>query len=258
MRAALAPLLLRLAGGRGRTRCGRGRRRHVAVEARLLLVVERAVEGRERGLDRVEGRERGVNPLLHRLEPRRRRRGHVLRAVGGKTLGRLLGVLAQRRERGALLLVGADALPDGVERPVLELGALPAAAADELLDHDAERAAAGAAQRGIAALGIAPARPILALARAPPILVARAPLVIAGAPAVVGLAGAIFAAIAGEILGVAAAPPLVEGAGAPAIAAFAHAIEAAILHAILAAILVLILVLTLGPILSLILFLILG
>src|SRR5262249_59037813 len=49
--SALAPLLLRLAPGRGRTRIGRGRRRQVAVEARLLLVVERAVEGRERGLD---------------------------------------------------------------------------------------------------------------------------------------------------------------------------------------------------------------
>src|SRR5215475_3160675 len=189
--AALAPLLLRIAPGRGLARSGRGRRRHVAVEARLLLVVERAVEGRERGLDRVEGRERGVDPLLHRLEPRRRRRGHVLRAVGGKTLGRLLGALAQRRERGALLLVGADALPDGVERPVLELGALPAAAADKLLDHGAERAAAGAAQRSIAAVGLATASLILAiaLAGAPPILVADAPLVIAGAPPVV-IAGA--------------------------------------------------------------------
>src|SRR5262249_31382184 len=154
------------APGRGLTRSGRGRHRHVAVEARLLLVVERAVEGRERGLDRVEGRERGGDALLHRLEPRRRRRGHVLRAVGGKPLRRLLGALAQAFERGALLLVGADGLRDGVERPVLELGPLLAAAADELLDHGSERAAAGAAQRGIAALGLAPARPILALAGA--------------------------------------------------------------------------------------------
>src|SRR5215831_19251629 len=119
-------------------RIGRGRRRQVAVEARLLLVVERAVEGRERGLDRVEGRKRGVDPLLHRLEPRRR--------------------------RGALGLVAADALRDGVERPVVELGPLLAAAANELLDHGAEGAAAGAAERGIAAFGVAPARPILALA----------------------------------------------------------------------------------------------
>src|SRR5262245_11910621 len=203
MRAALAPLLLRLAGGRGRTRSGRGRRRHVAVEARLLLVVERAVEGRERGLDRVEGRKRGVDPLLHRLEPRRRRRGHVLRAVGGEPLGRRLGALAQACERGALLLVGADGLRDGVERPVLELGPLLAAAADELLDHSGEGTAAGAAQRGVAAVGLAPPRPILALALAgaPPILVAGTPpLVIAGAPAVVSLAGAIFAAFAGETL----------------------------------------------------------
>src|SRR5262249_42556742 len=266
--AALAPLLLRLAPGRGLTRSGRGRCRHVAVEARLLLVVERAVEGRERGLDRVEGRERGVDPLLHRLEPRRRRRGHVLRAVGGEALGRLLGALAQRRERGALLLVGADGLRDGVERPGLELGALLAAAADELPDQGAERPAA-AAQHGIAAVGPAPPRPILALAGAPPILIAATPLFIAGAPpvviaatpAVVGLAGTIFAAIASEvlpeILGVAAAPPLVEGANAPAIAALARAIGAAILHAVLPAILVLILGLTLVLILSLILGLIL-
>src|SRR5262249_43182175 len=69
---ALAPVVLRVAPGCGLTRIGRGRRRHhVAVEARLLLVVERAVEGRERGLDRVEGRKRGVDALLHRLEPRR-------------------------------------------------------------------------------------------------------------------------------------------------------------------------------------------
>src|SRR5262245_18703868 len=156
MRAALAPLLLRLAPGRGLTRIGRGRRRHVAVEARLLLVVERAVEGRERGLDRVEGRERGVDPLLHRLEPRRRRRGHVLRAVGGEALGRRLGALAQAFERGALLLVGADGLRDGVERPVLELGPLRPAAAYELIDHGSEGAAAGTAQRGIPALGLAP------------------------------------------------------------------------------------------------------
>src|SRR5262249_30971882 len=146
------------------TRIGRRRRRHVAVEARLLLVVERAVEGRERGLDRLERRERGVDPLFHRLEPRRQRRGHVLRAVGGEPLRRRLGALAQRRERVARLLVGADAARDLVERPVLELGALLAAAADELLDHGGERPAAGAAQRGIAAFGVAAARPILAFA----------------------------------------------------------------------------------------------
>ena len=194
--------------------------------------------------------------MLHRLEPRRRRRGHVLRAIGGELLGRLLGALAQRRERGALLLVGADDLRDGVERPVLELGPLLAAAAHELLDHGGEGATAGGAQRGIAALGLAPTRPVLALAiaAAPPVLVARAPLVIAGAPAVVGLMGAIFAAIAGEILpkilGVAAAPPLVEAANAPAIAALADAIGAAISHAVLPAILALTVVLILPLVLA--------
>src|SRR5262249_43136656 len=135
-----------------------------------------------------------------RLEPRRGRRGHVLRTVGGEALGRLLGAVAQRRERGALGVVGADDLRDGVERPVLELGPLRPAAADELLDHNGEPTAAAGAHHGVATLGLAPARPILALAAAPPVvaITAAAPLVIAGAPAVVGIAGAIVAAIAAE------------------------------------------------------------
>src|SRR5262249_36090918 len=187
-------------------------------------------------------RKRRVDPLLHRLEPRRGRRGHVLRAVGGEPLRRLLGALAQAFERGALLLVGADGLRDGVERPVLELGALLGAAADELLDHGGNRAAAGAA-------------PIL-VARAP-LIAGAPPIIIAGASAVVGLAGAIFAAISSEILpavlalilGLATAPPLVETARAPAIAALARTIVPAILHAVLSLVLVLILSLILGLIL---------
>ena len=59
-------------------------------------------------------------------------------AVGKSTiashLSSLLGI-AQRRERGALLLVGADDLRNAVELPVLELGALLAAASDELRGH---------------------------------------------------------------------------------------------------------------------------
>src|SRR5262249_4628339 len=153
-----------------------------------------------------------VDPLLHRLEPRRRRRVHVLRAVGGEALRRLLGAVAQRRERGALILVAADALRDGVERPVVELGPLLAAAADELLDHGGERPAAGAAQRGIAAFGLAAARPILALARPPPIiaLAGAAPILIAGAALV-------------------ACPPPVVIARAPAIVGRARAVLATIL-----------------------------
>jgi len=102
---------------------------------------------------------------------RRRRRGHVLRAVGGEALGRLFGAVAQRRERRALVLVGAGDARQRVERRVAEIGALLAAAADELLDHGAERTAAPA-QLGIAAFGFAPARPILALAGAARIVVA--------------------------------------------------------------------------------------
>jgi len=85
--------------GRSLTRSRGRRRHHVAVEARLLLVVERAVERLQRRLHLIEHRKRCVDPLLHRLEPRRRRRGHVLWAVGGEALGRRLGAFAQRRER---------------------------------------------------------------------------------------------------------------------------------------------------------------
>src|SRR5229473_215218 len=148
---------------------------------------ERALERRQRRLHLVERRKRGVDPLLHRLEPRRRRRGHVPRAVGGEALRRRLGALAQAFERSALGLVSADDLRDGVERPVLELGALLATAAHELLDHGGERTTAAGAHHGIATRGLAPARPILAIAAAPPVIAiaATAPLVIAGAPAIV-------------------------------------------------------------------------
>src|SRR5258708_1066511 len=237
----------------------------VGGEAGLLGVVERAVERRQRRLHLVERRKRGVDPLLHRLEPRRRRRGHVPRAVGGEALRRRLGALAQAFERSALGLVSADDLRDGVERPVLELGALLAPAPHDLLAHGGERTTAAGAHHGIATRGLAPARPILAIAAAPPVIAiaATAPLVIAGAPAIVALAGAVFAAIPGEslpailpavlslILGLAAAPPLVEAPAAPAIAALAPAIVPAILHAVSCAILVLIL----GLILSLVLLL---
>src|SRR5262249_50935794 len=81
-RIPLAPLLPRLAATRI-SRVGRGPCRHVAVEARLLLVVERGVECLQLGLDRVECFERGVDALLHRLEPCCGRGGNVPRAVIG-------------------------------------------------------------------------------------------------------------------------------------------------------------------------------
>jgi hypothetical protein len=132
-------------------RPGGGRRRHVAVEPRLLLVVERGVERLQLGLDGVEGRERRGDALLRRLEPRRGRGGNVLRAVGGKPLRRLLGGVAQAVERLALGLVSADGARDRVERPVLELGRLHGATAHELVDGGAERAAAAAGH--VSALG---------------------------------------------------------------------------------------------------------
>jgi hypothetical protein len=147
----IPPLVLRLARARRLRRVGCGRRSHVAVEPRLLLVVERGVERPQHGLDGVEGRKRRGDALLRRLEPRRGRGGNVLRAVGGKPLRRLLGGIAQAVERLALGLVSADGARDRVERPVLELGRLHGAAAHELVDGGAERAAAAAGH--VSALG---------------------------------------------------------------------------------------------------------
>src|SRR5260370_13813701 len=157
--------------------------------------------------------------LPHRVEPRRRRRGHVLWAVGGEALRRRLGALAQRRERVALFLVGADDLGDGVERPVLELGPLRPAAADELLDHGGERAAAAGTQRRVAALAcpIVPAilQAILSLILSL-ILGLILPLIL---PLILALS---LPAALSLTLGVARAPPVVEGG----LAAFAVAVIA--------------------------------
>src|SRR5262249_61644919 len=61
--SALAPLAMRVAPSRRLARSGRGRRHHhVAVEARPLLVVERARERLPRGLDPVQGPQRPVRP----------------------------------------------------------------------------------------------------------------------------------------------------------------------------------------------------
>ena len=140
-------------------------------------------------------------------------------------LGRLVGALAQRRERGAFLLVGADDLRDGVERPVLELGALLAAAAHELL--------AGAILAAIAPeiLGVAAAPPLVEAACAPAIAaLARAieaAILHASLPAILVLILALILsltlvlvlglilpaalpAVLSLILGVARAPPVVE------------------------------------------------
>ena len=72
-------------------------------------------------------------------------------------------------ERVALLLVGADALPDRVERPAVELGCLRAAAADQFLDHGTERAVAAGPQHGIAAFHRAGAGPFFATAATAPV-----------------------------------------------------------------------------------------
>src|SRR6266545_4514314 len=251
-RIPLAPFIPRLARARRLRRIGRGwggRRRHVAVEPRLLLVVERSVERLQLRLDGVEGRKRRGDALLRRLEPRRGRGGHVLRAVGGKPLRRLLGGIAQAVERLALGLVGADGAHDRIERPVLELGRLHGAAAHELVDRGAERARAAAGH--VSALGGAAAAQLLvAIARA--ILAGAAPLVIARAPAVVPVAitippavwifGAALRAVLPAIVAARlvailtllvvlplrlACPPLVERAGGRALAIGVIAVVAA-------------------------------
>src|SRR5262245_36541378 len=189
----LAPIFLRLApaGRLGRVR--RGRRRHAAVEARLLLVVERAIERLQLRLDRVVCRKGGGEALLRRLEPRRGRGRNVLRALGGEPLRGLLGGIAQAFERLALVIVGADRTRYRLERPVVELGGLRGTAAGELIDGRAERAAAAAVQHEIAALGRSSARQVLAIAPAAAIIVAGAPAI--GPPILPAVRHAILGAV---------------------------------------------------------------
>src|SRR5262245_28747528 len=224
--AALATRLLRLAASRRvrRVACLRRIAPYVAVEPRLLLVVERGVERLERGLDRVEGGERRGDALLHRLEPRRRRRRHVARALGREALARLLRLAAQRLERGALSLVGPDGAGDVVERPVRELRPLRGAAAHELVDRGAEGAVAAARQRELARDGGSTrGRRIVAVALAAAILLARAAPLVA------------IPAIAPPVAALAEAPPALDAAPTPAIVP--RAVIATIARALLSEIL---------------------
>src|SRR5436190_10198253 len=207
--AARAPRVLRLAPSRRVHRVARPRRglRRHPVQLRLLLVVERGVERLERRLDRVQGGQRGGDRLLRRLEPRRRRGGHVARAVGGEALARRFRFAAQRLQRVALIIVGRDGARYVVQRPVRELGRLRRAAAHELVDGGAERAVAAAGERGIAGwCGGAGRRCIVARGIAAAILVAGAAalvaiVTIAPPVAAVAIAPAIIArAVLSEIL----------------------------------------------------------
>src|SRR5215467_523742 len=213
--------VLCLAAGRGLRRIRGDRRRHLAIEPRLLLVVERAVKGLQRRLDDVVGLERRVDPLRHRLEPRRWRRRHLLRAVLDEPLRRPVGGVAQIRERVALRLVGGNRLRDRIKRPVLELGRLHGAAAHELVDGGAERPAAGAGQRSSARRGSAG----FALACAPALLIPRVPraalLLAHGAPVIAAAAKTLLAALL-------RAAPLVETPAPALVARIAGAIIAAV------------------------------
>src|SRR5262249_48689152 len=204
------------AGGGVRGRIRGDRRPNPPIGPRLLLVVERAEKGLQRRLDDVVGLERRVDPLRHRLEPRRGRRRHLLRAVLGEPLRRLVGGVAQIRERVALRLVGGNRLRDRIGRPVLGLGRLHGAAAHERVDGGAERPAAGAGQRSGARRGSAgfalACAPAVLLAHGAPVIAAAAntllaallraaPLVETPAPALVArIAGAIIAAVSPQIL----------------------------------------------------------
>src|SRR5262249_13656958 len=145
-------------------------------------------------------------------------RRHLLRAVLGEPLRRLVGGVAQIRERVALRLVGGNRLRDRIERPVLELGRLHGAAAHELVDGGAERPAAGAGQRSGARRGSAG----FALACAPALLIPRAALLLAhGAPVIAAAANTLLAALL-------RAAPLVETPAPALVARIAGAIIAAV------------------------------
>jgi hypothetical protein len=158
---------------------------------------------------------------------------------------------ARRRTPAAWARRCPDGAGDRVKRPVLELGCLRGAAAHELVDSAAERAAAAAGQRGVSALGgTAAAHVLVAIARAVAILAGAAPLVIARAPAVVPVAITILPVVWCEIFAAAvraglilpaivaaclaligrlftARPPLVQRAGGIALAIAIRAVMAA-------------------------------
>src|SRR5882724_12356518 len=81
------------------------------IEARLLLVAERTVEAIECRLHGIERVQRGLEPLLHRGDATGR--GHVLVALAARLeiLGGFACCLAERLERGRLLLGRLDRPP---------------------------------------------------------------------------------------------------------------------------------------------------
>src|SRR5262249_44393815 len=111
------------------------------IEARLLLVIERAVELLERRPHGAYRRQHGLEPLAHRLDPprrcaRQRRRARCLEGVEGLRVGVLEVV-----EEAALGVVRLDGLRNPLDGPVRQPGGLPAAE----VGFDVPGAASGAA-----------------------------------------------------------------------------------------------------------------
>src|SRR5215469_6594798 len=75
------------------------------IEARLLLVTERAVKLRQRRLDGVDRLQHGAEALLHGGEAAGRRQRLVLRAVLAQDIGCLGGRRLHLIERRALIVV---------------------------------------------------------------------------------------------------------------------------------------------------------
>ncbi len=139
------------------------------VEARLLLVAQRAAEGFERGLhglDRLVGR---LQPLDHRFQPSGRRHRHDVRAGFLEARGRLAGRLAQVFEQVLLVLRRLHRVGDLPQRPGRDaLGLVGAEVARRLGDASGRGGAARRGARGHAAIrpGIGPFRGIFHVRRA--------------------------------------------------------------------------------------------
>ena len=96
----------------------RARGRTQRIKARLLFIIQRIVEFRERGLHDLHCGKRGVEPLLHRLDPTRGGEHLVGRATDLKAFRRLDGGILQFVERGLLRRRGVDRLADTVDRQI--------------------------------------------------------------------------------------------------------------------------------------------
>src|SRR5262249_47266183 len=120
------------------------------IEARLLLVIERAVELLERRPHGAYRGQHGLEPLAHRLDPprrcaRQRRRARCLEGVEGLRVGVLEVV-----EEAALGVVRLDGLRNPLDGPARPPGGSPAEGAGFVVRGPAGGAASVAPARGAA------------------------------------------------------------------------------------------------------------